>query len=193
MQLAALILWATPTAARTRASLAAAALTLISSLGSIVLSYTEHGRAARPSSLLGTYIFTTLIFDIAHARTLLLRSVDNTNYAIACLAIAALVSKAVVLVLEALEKHRLLLPEYWSWPPEATASIYNRFFFWWLNPLFRDGFSRVLEIDDLFQLDKQLSASHCYENFVTTWNAGESCCAFPHFSLMTCFPTDQLY
>lgn len=160
-----------PAVVRTRATLATTVLTLISTLGFCVLSRTEHVHATRPSSLLNTYLFATLIFDIARARTLWLRAVNNTDHTIAVLAVAGVVVKTLVLILEALEKRRLLRPEYQSCPPEATGSIYNRYFFWWLNPLFRNGFRRVLEIDDLFQLDKKLGASYCHQRFQATWAA----------------------
>lgn len=171
-QLAALILWTTPSAVRTRTSLAAAALTPLSTLGLCLLSYAEHGRAVRPSSILNSYLFATLLFDISHARTLWLRAADHVNHIIAYVSAAAVVAKAFVLVLEALEKRRLLRPEYRAYPPEATSSIYSRSFFWWLNPLFRLGFSRVLDVDDLFVLDKHLQASYCHRRFREAWTSG---------------------
>jgi hypothetical protein len=172
LQLASLVLWARTGAVRTRASVPSAALSLLSSLAFCVLSYTEHRRATRPSSLLDSYLFATLLFDIAHARTLWLRAVESNGRAIAALAIASAVVKAVLLVLEAWEKRRMLRPNYRSYPPEATGSIYNRYFFWWLNPLFFQGFREVLVIDDLFTLDKKLGAACCYERFRTAWAAG---------------------
>lgn len=177
LQLAVLILWATPGAAvaRTRTSIATAAVSLISTLGLCVLSYVEHVRTVRPSSLLDSYLFITLLFDIAHARTLWLRVEDSEpDLSIGGLAIAGVVIKAVLLVLEALEKRRLLRPEYLSsCPPEATGSIYNRYFFCWLNPLFYNGFNHVLEIGGLFQLDKHLRVSYCHQRFLAAWSAGQ--------------------
>jgi hypothetical protein len=173
LQLAALILWAVaPSAARTRTTLAAAALTLISTLGLCLFSYAEHTRAVRPSSIINTYLLATLLFDIAHARTLWLRAADHLNQTIAYICVAAVVVKSIVLVLEALDKRRSLRPEYRAYPPEATSSIYNRSFFWWLNPLFRQGYSRELDVDDLFVLDKHLGASYGYQRFHAAWSSG---------------------
>ncbi|KAB5511355.1 P-loop containing nucleoside triphosphate hydrolase protein [Coniochaeta sp. 2T2.1] len=171
LRLALLSLWATPTATRTRASLATAALVFVSSLSGAVLSYAEHVHAIRPSSLLGSYLFSTILFDIAHARTLWLRALNNTNHAIASLAVAAVVVKLGLIVLEAFEKRRLLSPQHRSCPPEAAASMYNRYFFWWLNPMFLNGFGRILEIDHLFQLDKKLAAARCHQSFKAAWRA----------------------
>ncbi|KAL2024878.1 hypothetical protein VTK56DRAFT_3577 [Thermocarpiscus australiensis] len=171
LQLAVLVLWTTRSAVRTRATLAAAVLTLASTLGFCLLSYVEHGRAVQPSSLLNTYLLITLLFDIARARTLWLRATDGLNQIIAYVFSAAVAVKACVLVLEALEKRRLLRPEYRAYPPEATSSIFNRSSFWWLNPLFRLGFARVLDIDDLFVLDKHLQASYCHKLFLKAWKS----------------------
>lgn len=187
LQLAALILWATPSATRTRTTLAAAALTLVSTIGFCLLSYAEHTRAVRPSSILNSYLLVTLLFDIAHARTLWLRAADHLNQVIAYLATTAVVVKSIILVLEALDKRRVLRPDYRSYPPEATSNIYSRYLFWWLNPLFRQGFGHELEVDDLFVLDKHLQASYCYNQFQSAWSSGESLCNFCFFFSLPCF------
>ncbi|KAF3706362.1 Multidrug resistance-associated protein 4 [Channa argus] len=36
--------------------------------------------------------------------------------------------------------------------PAATASILSKIFFWWLNPLFRTGYKRRLEEDDMYEV-----------------------------------------
>lgn len=173
LQLAALILWALPLAARTRVTLVAATLTLVSTLGLCLLSYAEHTRAVKPSSLISTYLLATLLFDITHTRTLWLRAADQVNHNIAYISTAAVVVKSVILVLEALDKRRSLRPDFQAYPPEATSNIYSRSVFWWLNPLFWQGFSRDLVVDDLFVLDKHLQASYCYTRFQAAWKSGQ--------------------
>lgn len=80
--------------------------------------------------------------------------------------------KTFILVLEALEKRRVLRSEYRASPPEATASIFNRSFFWWLNPLFFKGFSSLLRIDDLFVVDKQMRSDYVHERMEQAYNKG---------------------
>lgn len=80
--------------------------------------------------------------------------------------------KALLLALEALEKRRFLRAEYKASPPEATASIFNRSFFWWLNPLFVKGFSSLLRMDDLFDIDKQMRSEYIHERMEKAWNKG---------------------
>ncbi|KAK3322938.1 P-loop containing nucleoside triphosphate hydrolase protein [Apodospora peruviana] len=154
-------------------SLAAAALTPLCTLGLCVLSYAEHWRSVRPSTLLCVFLFATLLFDITRTRSLWLRSLDplGLNDDIAYVSVASVIVKAAVLVLEALNKTRLLHQKYRAYPPEATSGIFNRSFFWWLNPLFRSGFGRVLGVDDLFTLDKHLQASYLHTRFRAAWSS----------------------
>jgi hypothetical protein len=190
------------TPARTRTTLAAAIVALISTLALALLSYTEHTRAVRPSTIIGTFLLSTLLFDIAHARTLWLRAPlyysssaeSNISNAIAYLAVATCVVKGcVVLVLEALEKRRSSLRDrFRAYPPEATASIFNRGFFWWLNPLFRKGYGRELDVDDLFVLDKHLKAEYCFGRFQAAWGASEYFSFLSFFFSFFCFSGGSL-
>lgn len=79
-----------------------------------------------------------------------------------------------LLILEALEKRRILRAEYKASPPEATASIFNRSFFWWLNPLFMRGFTSLLRLDDLFEVDKQMRSEYVHEQMEQAYNKGTS-------------------
>ena len=167
------MLWANPAATRTRASIAAAAVSTISTCASCLLSSFEHSRTLRPSSLLGLFLLLTLLFDIVHTRTLWNRADNGINHTIAYVSLAAVVAKASVLTLESLRKARWLSPPFRSAPPEATSGLWDRSFFWWLNPLFRAGYGRVLYVDDLFRLDKHLASSYWYPRFCAAWERGK--------------------
>ncbi|AEO61238.1 ABC transporter [Thermothelomyces thermophilus ATCC 42464] len=171
LQLATLVLWALPSAARTTTTLPSAAVVLASTVGLCVLSSLEHTRLVRPSTSIGVFLFATLLCDIAYTRTLWLRAGDQLHHNIAILATAAVATKASILVLEALDKRGTFRPEFQDYPPEATSSIFNRAFFWWLNPLFKQGFRRDLDVDDLFLLDKHLRASYGFARFQSIWNS----------------------
>ncbi|KAK4201212.1 putative ABC transporter [Triangularia verruculosa] len=212
LQLAALILWSRlPSPFRSRTTLAAAALTFVSSLALCSQSYVEHTRNVRPSSIINSFLLATLLFDIARARTLWLRepyavSLDqdddsfdiNKENSLAYLAITAVVVKGFLLVIEALNKRKLLRPEYrgYGYGPEAASGIYNRSFFWWLNPLFWRGFKkgRVLDVDkrgDLPELDKHLQANYNHRRLGTAWAAtvagGTKKVKSPYALLLTAF------
>lgn len=134
------------------------------------LSYAEHDRAVRPSTLLGVYLFSTLLFDIVQARTLWLQ---QYNRSIAILVTVSVLFKLALLVVESVEKGTILLPKYAAISsPEATAGIFNRLFFLWLNGLFRRGFSGQLAVDDLHILDKHLSSEYLEHVLQSAWTKG---------------------
>ncbi|GAT29334.1 ABC multidrug transporter [Aspergillus luchuensis] len=95
-------------------------------------------------------------------RTLWLRHPEGINQVIAIITSVGAGLKVLLLILEATEKRYILRHPYQNYPPEALAGIYNRSFFWWLNSLFRRGFSKVLGVDDLFALDKQLESKRLH-------------------------------
>ncbi|KNG85917.1 ABC multidrug transporter [Aspergillus nomiae NRRL 13137] len=165
-------LWALPTANRTQASIAANAVLTVGILFLGVLSYAEHYYSVTPSLLLSIYLSITLLFDIAKTRTLWLRELAEINRTIAILTSVAVGVKALLLLLETVEKRRILKNSYVNYPPEATGSIFNRFFFWWLIPLFRTGFSKLLSVGDLYTLDRQLSSKTLHDSLETMWNNG---------------------
>ena len=123
-------------------------------------------RSIRPSFLLNTYLLFTVAFDIVRSRTY---SLNTDLDAIASLFGTRAGVKLVLAVLEALPKRRLLLPEFQGCPPEAASGIYKRSLFWWLNSLFKKGYSGVLRIDDLFILDKYLESDYLHRILTKSW------------------------
>jgi hypothetical protein len=172
LQIAQTALWALPAADSTKASVSANALLTIGVLALGLLSYAEHTRSVKPSFILNTYLFCSLLFDIARSRTLWLRSEDSFNNIIAIITTVAVGVKFFLFVIEAVEKKNILRSEYADFPPEATAGFYNRAMFWWLNPLFKLGFNGALRIEDLFVLDKALSSERLLAQFDRKWSKG---------------------
>ncbi|KAJ5767038.1 uncharacterized protein N7511_004654 [Penicillium nucicola] len=170
LQITQTALWSAPAADKTKASIAANALLTVGVVVLGLLSYAEHMRSVKPSFILNTYLFCSLLFDVARTRTLWLRRVDSFNQTIAIVTTVALVVKFVIFVLEAIEKRHILKSEYAGYPPEATAGFYNRAVFWWLNPLFKIGFTSFLRVEDLAVLDKQLSSERLLASFEETWS-----------------------
>ncbi|EAW07798.1 putative ABC multidrug transporter [Aspergillus clavatus NRRL 1] len=170
VQLVLTVYWARPSASRTRASIAANAVTTAGISILCLLSYAEHIHSVTPSFLLNVYLFITLLFDAAKARTLWLRINGGVDLPLAILTSVTVGIKCLLFVLEAIEKRHILRKEYAGYPPEATAGIFNRAFFVWLNPLFHHGFSRLLAVEDLFELDKQLSSKRLHNALETRWN-----------------------
>jgi ATP-binding cassette, subfamily C (CFTR/MRP), member 1 len=162
-----LILCAQASAVTTRTSLPAAALSFAASLSLLGLSYTEHVYSYRPSTLLNLFLLFSVLFDATRTRTLWLQGYNRP------LAIAALVStvvKLVMLPVEAYEKRGFLRPQYRELPPEVTSGILSRWAFWWQLPLFRAGYSKKLEVDTLFPLEKHFKSSHLQRTLQVRWS-----------------------
>lgn len=110
------------------------------------VSYTEHIRSVKPSTLVNVYLLITLLFDCAITRTAWLLKADT----IAKLYTSATVVKSFVLAVEGWEKRSILLSRYQQLSPEVTSGVYGRAVFWWLNPLMGIGFGRPLLDKDMY-------------------------------------------
>jgi len=121
LQTALPVLYAAKLVLRTRATLAAAVLTLIHALGSCLLSRAEHFYSVRPSAIINVYILVTLLFDIVHWRTLLL---EGASRSVAAVFSSTISIKVMILFIEAIEKRSILLDRYrYSSPELPVASI----------------------------------------------------------------------
>lgn len=132
-----------------------------------LLSYFEHHRTVKPSVLLTVYLLISLFFDAARCRTFWLH---NRNQALSILFSTNVAVKLLFLNLEVHSKRHILLPKFAAYPPEATSSDLNRWFFWWQNSLFIQGFTKNLSVDDLFPLDKQFASETLQNLFQPAWD-----------------------
>lgn len=166
MQTVLLILHALSSSLRTRATIAASALTVLDALGLCLLSHAEHIRSVRPSAIINAYLLFTLPFDAARARTLWLG--DSTK-SIAAVFTGTLCVKIMILIAEAIEKRGILLDQYSGSSPEFTSGIYSRSFFWWLNKLMTTGFHRVIQNEDLYPIDEEMSSAFLQHHGQRVW------------------------
>ncbi|KAK1757136.1 P-loop containing nucleoside triphosphate hydrolase protein [Echria macrotheca] len=142
---------------------ASAALSFVSSACMLPLSSLEHSRALRPSILLSSYLFVTLLLDIAQTRTLWLASTTAAEITFSRLFTSTVGVKAALLLLESAQKTRWVI----SWDikghsPEETAGVFSLGAYAWLNRLFRDGYKKILTLDDLFPLDSNIASEALY-------------------------------
>jgi ATP-binding cassette subfamily C (CFTR/MRP) protein 1 len=135
-------------------------------VGLCILSYVEHTKTIRPSSIIGAYLLLTLPFDAALLRTRWLRGENLTVNGVAS---AVLAVKLLVLISEAAGKRRLLFTAYADPSPEATSGLYSRGLFHWLNPLFLLGLKNVVNEDDLFAADSDLLSESLKIKFGRHW------------------------
>ena len=112
------------------------------------------------------YLCLTFLFDIERSRSYALSPDLST---VAHVFATRLAVKLFLAVAEARDKRKHLLPEYADCPPESTSGIYKRASFWWLNALFKKGYSNALTVDDLYHLDKTLRADYMHEALSSAW------------------------
>ncbi|KAK6338159.1 hypothetical protein TWF696_001630 [Orbilia brochopaga] len=160
------ITWAFRAPILTKTSIAAAFLSFCEVLAIAGVSNFEHVRNIRPSSLLSLALAISIIFDVIRARTFILLDFDNL---LTALFTAAIASKASVLLLESKDKRTFLRSPDTEKPPEETSGLFNRSVFWWLTPLLRLGYSKVLNFSDLWHLDDSINAPNIKDNFYQTW------------------------
>jgi ATP-binding cassette subfamily C (CFTR/MRP) protein 1 len=141
-------------------------LSFVGALVLAVLSYFEHMRSVRPSFLLNMYLPFTVLFDTARSRSYSMNPDIDT---IATVFTSRVAVKLLLAIMEARPKNYRLLPEFADLPPEATSGPYKRALFWWINALFKKGYSNTLAIDDLFHLDKHLQADYLHHKLGSAW------------------------
>lgn len=145
----------------------AAALNAVSSLAMLPLSALEHSRSPRPSVLSSTYLLVTLLFDAAQTRTLWLNTTTGNDSAITRLTTAAMVMKAVILLLESQRKTKWAVFDPDKRSPEELAGIFGLGTYMWLNTLFLSGYRQVLGMEDLYPLDSRMKSGQLEEHLAS--------------------------
>ncbi|KAF4440782.1 hypothetical protein F53441_12190 [Fusarium austroafricanum] len=138
---------------RTRASTAAGSIGIVSTLLLGWLSFLEHQRVVRTSSILVLYLLSTIPMDAARARTLW-RMLDGTDPAAAVMAIAA--TKFFALVAELLWKCALANTAELCDAPEESNGIIERAFMLRMMPVFYAGYRTPLRTKHLSNLAPKL-------------------------------------
>jgi len=167
LQVANLILWSA-SSIQTRASVAAAALSLVDVLAMASLLYAEHRYSMQPSALLTIYLSVTILFDVANIRSLFGR--DN-GHAVAIVVVGVVVIKSVLLALEEVPKPAVGVA---GASKESTRGLWNRSVFWWLNSMFLSGFRNVLQIGDLSSIDDAFASDALLAKLHRAWKKGRS-------------------
>lgn len=148
-------------------AIAAAVVAAVEVIPMAVLSYYDHARSLRPSTLLGCYLLTTLMFDVARVRTLWLM---HASSAVTSTFTAAFSLKALALVLETIEKRRSIVAiQSKDAAPEETSGPLNRAVFWWVNPLLVVGCRRDLSVIQLPSIGLDMDSETIHHSFESVW------------------------
>ncbi|KAG8156791.1 hypothetical protein KVR01_013396 [Diaporthe batatas] len=146
--------------------IASSVLKLVSALFMITLSVIDHSKSPRPSVLLSSYLFLTLLLDATQARTLFLSSDQKPEVTYSSIFCAAIALKAGILLLEAQRKSKWVRwQDEKEHSPEETSGIFSLGIFSWLNTLFLDGYRKILTVNDLYPLDSTLNGKVLHEEF----------------------------
>ncbi|KAF4950152.1 hypothetical protein FSARC_13295 [Fusarium sarcochroum] len=165
LQLVLLILARNSTQLFSGRSLSAASLAFSAAMLLSPLSWIEHSRSPRPSTVIIAYLSITLLFDVVRTRTAWLMTPSGLSLIYAPILTASTVLKAVMICLESQQKAKWLSWDMKQHSPEETSGIYNLSIFFWLNTLFMQGYRVVLTLESLYPLDNALTAEIIQENF----------------------------
>lgn len=134
------------------------------------MSFVEHRKSIRPSTIITIYLLVSTAFDIAECRTLWLRPQNQRLHSISILVGLSVGVKVVILCLEAIDKRPVLNAPWNQAPPESLSGAINRSVFWWLNALFLRGYKGVLSLSSLWATDYSMSSERLLENLSLAWN-----------------------
>ncbi|KAF0641998.1 hypothetical protein NXS19_010672 [Fusarium pseudograminearum] len=137
-------------------------------LVTLALSFAEHSRAPRPSSILTLYLLLQILLDVTRCRSywLMASSFQITRYA--GVFTATIPFKVVTLLLELQNKARWMRWRKEDHSPEETSSLFNLGVYFWLIGIFRNGFKNVLSIkDDLYILDHEMQSKILLDRLTT--------------------------
>ncbi|KAJ0366306.1 hypothetical protein COL154_003895 [Colletotrichum chrysophilum] len=150
----------------TTLSLASGILTFVAVLAASLHSILEDQRSTRPSDLLILYFSASAILALPRLRTLWFIPSASTAKA---LWTAIFILTALVVPLESIGKKKFLQTTYQSLTKEEETGFWGRSFFTWLLPFFRLGYSRVIHIHDMPEVDLDLTGETAGQALELSW------------------------
>ncbi|KAI1387325.1 uncharacterized protein F4822DRAFT_430081 [Hypoxylon trugodes] len=167
----------------TNASLAADVLSIVAITAALLLSFVDHTRSPRPSTLLSLYLTVLVVAGTARLRTfwlLLPRGDSNEGQPVPAIATLVFAFTGLALLLESIEKkanatdaglataqsqrhdeaiHRQdSAAKGGKLAPEQRSGIWTRTSFAWLAATFRAGYTKIITLNDLPPLDTALES-----------------------------------
>ena len=150
-----------------KAYLESACLSLAAACILCPLSFLEHTRSVRPSSLKLLYLATSVI---GHAIQLSLLGYQQLNPGNLGLELTQICVELVLLVGESKENGTILKSQYQGLSPEETSSIIGKTFFLWINPILQKGHGKILDHADLPNVECTLSSETLRRKILLSWD-----------------------
>ncbi|KAI9369298.1 ABC transporter type 1, transmembrane domain-containing protein [Aspergillus egyptiacus] len=151
-----------------RLTMATIAMAVVGPAAMLPLSFLEHGRSPRPSSILTGFLLLTVICDIVLIRTSWLAGQQAWEVADASIQTTAVALKSIILVAESTNKRNWIA----GWckedhSPEETVGLFSLALFTWLNPLFLRGYRQHIRVDSLYAIDLRLQAETMFSKLTS--------------------------
>lgn len=138
-----------------------------------VLSHLEHNKTICPSSLLLTYLSTSVLLDATSLRTLWL--LKSEKLVLKIVSSSSLAVKLALLTVESSRKAKYFInAEDKTRSPEETGGIFSNGLFSWLLPFLWTGFKNVLTLSDLNQLPKSCTVMNVESQFTQIFEKEKS-------------------
>ncbi|KAJ5580032.1 uncharacterized protein N7459_006017 [Penicillium hispanicum] len=170
-QLAYLILRITNEAFSTSASLATDTLSVVATGAAVPLSFFNHQRALRPSTLLSLYLSTCSLFGIARVHTAWLKAPYSLDAGVMT-SLFVLTTTALLLESTCQRVKSNTTPNHKS--REEYSGFWNRTAFVWLLDIFQTGYRKVIVLDDLPMLDRKLESRVSHFELLSTWGTSRN-------------------
>lgn len=142
-------------------------MTFVASLTVCLLSFREHGRSVKPSTLLTLYLVASIICDSINLASIYQGHAETRTLA---LLTASSGLKAILLILECLNKRSYLREPYKTLPLEQTAADLNRVFLFWMNGQIWQGHIKLLSVADLPTLDYDIKSRGLRTRMIEAWD-----------------------
>ncbi|KAJ6785360.1 hypothetical protein PWT90_03235 [Aphanocladium album] len=181
-------LWQRASLFRSDVALAAAVMSLVTSLCIMVILYISHTYSIRSSGFLSLFLTITALFDITMTRSYFRRSRLDT---IAALQATVIGLKIGLVILEEVSKRALLPTESLrsSVSSETVAGFWNRTVFGWFTSIMIFAFRNELTIENLPNIVEELNVKALYQQFVPRWEKANKKSRFAlFFALLRTLP-----
>ncbi|KAH8194638.1 hypothetical protein TruAng_011196 [Truncatella angustata] len=167
VELASTVLCLTSSACPSGISIAANVITLVAALAVCHLSFNEHGRSVKPSTILMLYLLASVICE----GTLLgLSDLGLWATGTTLVPVLSFSLKLIFLIIESINKRSYLREPYKELPVEQTVSDLNRAFLFWINDLILLGNSKLLKYSDIPGLHEALKSKGIRARIENVWD-----------------------
>jgi ABC-type multidrug transport system fused ATPase/permease subunit len=141
----------------TQCSLVSGVLNVVAAVFTVALSLLAHYKSHRPSILLCSYLFLSVLSNVARCQELWFATEESNDVTFAAVYTVLIVVQLLFLGTNSKWRMSWLGWEAKDHSPEETSSIFSLALFSWLNSLLLRGYRGVLSVDDLYPLDPAIA------------------------------------